>query len=78
MEKEKNTNCLEGMKCPECGSLEPFDIRVTVTMEVSDLGTDDYNDVEWENGSQCCCRMCGFDGVVSDFKVEDSENVKGS
>jgi hypothetical protein len=31
--KTANANCLAGMKCPECGALEPFDITAQVRVE---------------------------------------------
>lgn len=60
MTKDKNTNCLEGMKCPKCGSLEPFEISARATFEVFDSGTEDYYEVAWENDSDCLCMECSF------------------
>jgi hypothetical protein len=35
------------MKCPNCGSLEPFGIEVTMVVTMSDDGTEDYGNSEW-------------------------------
>ena len=66
-----NTNCLEGMKCPNCESLSPFRIVATATFLVTDDGTDEYAGVEWDDDDLCTCVMCGDAGTVADFKKED-------
>ncbi len=66
--KTKNTNCLDGFRCPTCGSLEPFHIEATVTVKVYDSGTDDASDFEWGDDSYCCCLECGQTGKVKEFK----------
>lgn len=70
---EKNENCLDGMRCPDCGSLGAFSIAGRAFFEVSDDGTEDYSDVAWDNTSYCECTDCHFEGVVADFK--ESENI---
>ena len=62
-----NTNCLEGMRCPECGSLEPFLISARVTVVAYDDGVAPDGDIEWEGDSGCLCKECGHSGIVSDF-----------
>jgi hypothetical protein len=65
-----NTNCLQGMQCPKCKSLEPFAIEVTTTFSVSDEGTgDQLGDTHWDNDSYCECCQCVFIGTVKDFSV---------
>lgn len=71
-----NTNCLEGMKCPECGSEGPFEIAASARFEVSDEGTGDYQDVEWDRHSVCVCKECGYSGQVFNFEeVSEMSNV---
>jgi hypothetical protein len=73
---EENTNILEGMRCPQCGSLGPFLIQVTTTANMYDEGADDIGDLEWEDDSSCACTAddCLFDGTVADFRIpEDVE-----
>jgi hypothetical protein len=68
-----NTNCLQGMQCPKCKSLEPFAIEVTTTFRVFDEGTEDQiGDTNWDEDSYCeCCECCEcvFTGTVKDFTV---------
>ena len=66
-----NENCLAGMACPRCGSLEPFSIAGTALFEVHDDGTEDYGDVEWDDDSSCECRRCGFWENVRAFKIKE-------
>jgi hypothetical protein len=53
-----NGNCLEGMRCPACGSYGPFHIEAECCVTVWDSGTEDYGGCEWGNGSACRC-SCG-------------------
>jgi hypothetical protein len=65
-----NVNCLKGLRCPneDCRSYGPFRIEVTTIMTVCDDGTDDYGNVEWEDGSYIQCVMCSEEGSVHEFK----------
>jgi hypothetical protein len=66
--KKRNENCLEGMRCPKCKALEPFDISVLCTAKVFDDGTEETHDMEWDDTNACSCPACGFQGLVRDFK----------
>ncbi|SNS00143.1 hypothetical protein SAMN04488503_2278 [Humidesulfovibrio mexicanus] len=68
-----NSNCLEGFRCPECGSYEPFDIEVKTTVTVYDNGSGDMEHAEWDDDSQCTCVECGHMGIVGAF-TSDSES----
>ncbi len=69
--KTKNTNCLEGFRCPKCGSLEPFFIEAKVVVKVYDSGTEEQEgDTEWDNASYCRCGNCDIIGDVADFRSE--------
>ena len=64
-----NSNYLEGMQCPECGSYGPFQIVCTVLLTVHDDGTEsDGGDVDWNHDSYCRCPMCEKAGEVADFE----------
>jgi len=66
----KNTNCLEGFRCPKCGSLEPFYIETNIVVKVYDSGTEEQEgDTEWDDDSYCRCGTCDFAGDVEDFKA---------
>jgi hypothetical protein len=62
-----NDGCLEGMSCPKCGSEGPFAILCTALFHVSDEGTEDHGDVEWDDESFCRCKACGHQATVGDF-----------
>ena len=65
-----NTNCLEGMRCPRCGSYEPFTIYgVTGNAVVYDDGTEEVVGIEWKEDTECKCGRCEFDGLVREFKA---------
>jgi len=63
-----NENCLEGMRCPECGSYEPFTIHVEAEALMYDNGYKDVCNLEWDDDSYCRCKACGFTGVVMNFR----------
>lgn len=64
-----NTNCLDGIKCPECGSEEPFNISAKAIFTVYDDGTDSYGGVEWDDNSAIECLECGHRGKIKEFKI---------
>jgi len=70
---EENTNVLEGMRCPECGSLGPFCIEATTTVKVYDEGSDEIADLLWDDDSSCACadNDCLFEGTVADFTIPE-------
>ncbi len=64
-----NTNCLENIKCPACGNEESFRIAAKTIATVTDDGTDDYGDMEWDDDSYAECAECYRHGTLKDFKV---------
>ena len=70
----KNTNCLEGIRCPECGQDEVFDIVVSTTVRVTDEGFDlaEYSSTEWDEYSSITCPDCEKSGEVADFSDDES------
>lgn len=63
-----NTNCLEGLQCPKCGSLGPYGICGTTIFCVSDEGVQDHEDVTWDEDSACECYHCGCRGPLATFR----------
>ena len=66
----KNSSCLEGIKCPECGQEDRFRITISVMAEyragtLTDEGS--IGDLDDDN-SYICCNACGYDGDVGEFK----------
>ncbi len=71
-----NTNCLEGMRCPNCKSEGPFDIYAHSTFVFTDDGTDEFGDVEWDDDSPCECKECNFEGIAGDFRTNVEEGAE--
>ena len=67
-----NTNCLEGIRCPACGNEDRFRIAATSVFTVTDDGTDDHADVEWDDSSHAQCAECDRSGALGHFRAEPS------
>ena len=71
-----NTNCLEGMACPECGSEGPFAIYCTSWLMVYDDGTEIDHEAggpDWGEDSEIACAACPAVGKVRAFYTEEEE-----
>ena len=63
-----NTNCLIGIKCPDCGSEGPFIIEVRTQVLMTDDGSEDCDsDHHWDSLSYMRCYECDRDGQASEF-----------
>ena len=67
----ENTGCLDGLRCPKCGSLGPLHIEVKAVVVMHDDGWDTGYDSEWQDDSWCKCDGCDFTGTIKDFKIEE-------
>ena len=67
-----NDNCLEGLRCPACGSEGPFHIECLAVFLVYDSGTEDHSGVDWSGDSHCDCADCCHHGTVGDFTLADN------
>ena len=63
----KNTNCLEGFKCPSCGWTEDFIIHAKSMFRVTDDGAENQGDVGWDEDTLCICGKCPHHGTVKEF-----------
>ena len=72
-----NSNCLEGMRCPKCGSEEPFFIEVRTQMLMWDEGSDYHTDLDHDDASFCRCYNCDREGTVADFKIKEENDDYG-
>ena len=69
-----NTNCLEGVRCPECGSEGPFIVEVRQQVRMYDEGTEEVEgDIHWDDGAYMRCEACDFDGTAVDFSKEGAQ-----
>jgi len=72
-----NKNCLEGIRCPQCGDEDAFRIEAQITVYVTDDGTeDDGGHYAWDDQSPCRCAGCGHAGTIKDFTIENQENAR--
>lgn len=67
---EQNTNCLEGIQCPDCGNHESFRIAAATIAHVTDDGVADHGDMAWDENSRTECTACLRTGPLSDFGRE--------
>ena len=51
-----NTHCLEGIRCPECGSYGPFGIGTHCSAIVHDDGIEETSGHEWDKFSPISAR----------------------
>ncbi len=64
-----NHNCLEGIKCPICGSEGPFIIEVRTQVMMYDDGSEECDsDIHWDGDSYMRCSYCDEDGLAKDFR----------
>ena len=73
-----NTNCLEGIRCPDCGNEDAFYVESTAVMYVTDEGAECRNDIEWDNDSHAVCPSCEKAGKLADFRAEPAAQKTGS
>jgi hypothetical protein len=64
-----NINCLEGIQCPQCGNEDTFRIAAKTIATVTDDGTDDVGDMEWDDDSYAECTGCHRHGTLKDFRA---------
>ena len=70
MDINGNENCLEGLRCPACGEYDMLLIEVRTVIEITDEGTGDFGDTEWDENSYCECSQCTYHGKVADFRID--------
>ena len=66
---DPNVNCLEGKRCPECGSYGPFEVVVSMRVLLCDSETDDVENgaIEYGGDSPTVCCSCRHAGNFGDF-----------
>jgi hypothetical protein len=64
-----NVNCLEGKRCPGCGSYGPFEVLVSMRVMLHDSGTRDAKDgsVWYDDKAPAKCDACGYAGKFCNF-----------
>lgn len=71
IEDNPNVNCLDGKRCPQCGSYGPFEIVVLMRVLLYDNGTDDAENgsIEYDKDAPTMCHACRYKGKFGDFDV---------
>jgi hypothetical protein len=64
-----NVNCLDGKRCPNCGSYGPFELVVSIRVLLYDTGTDDADDgaIEYDDDALAMCYACRYEGKFGNF-----------
>jgi hypothetical protein len=64
-----NVNCLDGKRCPKCGSYGPFEVIVSMRVLLYDNGTSSAEDATSEYGEEAHtkCYSCRHEGQFGDF-----------
>ena len=63
-----NSNCLEGVRCPQCGQEKRFLITATITCDVTDDGSEPIGDHYWDGDSFTRCPECEHEGRLKEFR----------
>jgi ssDNA-binding Zn-finger/Zn-ribbon topoisomerase 1 len=71
--KTENNDCLDGLRCPECKALEPFQISSMCQAVWTDDGVGDTYEFEYDKASYISCLECGHGGQVQEFEDHDLE-----
>lgn len=65
-----NANCLEDIRCPNCGQEDRFFIIGGAQFEVTDEGSETIGDHEWGDESPTRCPDCEHTGTLNDFRIQ--------
>jgi len=70
-EVNPNVNCLDGKRCPKCGSYGPLEVEVSMRILLYDEGSDDAKDgsIEYDDDAPAMCYACRYEGKFGDFDV---------
>lgn len=74
-DSEINENCLVDVACPACGSRGPFNIAVCTVVEMSDYGSEDAGDIQYDERSHANCPSCGRYDNYEGFVIEGLDDL---
>jgi hypothetical protein len=66
-----NTNCLKGVRCPNCGQEDRFFIIGGAQFVVTDEGSETIGDHEWGDTIPARCPEREHTGTLADFFIPD-------
>lgn len=71
-----NTNCLEGLKCPECGYEDEILVYAEMWVSLTDDGTDSFadslkhrSDVAYDENRDAECPNCQHVGRLKEWRI---------
>ena len=64
-----NQNCLSGCRCPKCGSEGPFQVVAMSVFLITDDGTEEHRDVEYDGDSAAYCTQCDWQGKWAELST---------
>lgn len=73
----KNTNCLAGLRCPQCLQEDKILLQASCWVAMTDDGTDPYDDelkiqeVDWDDATPAVCPKCNFAGRMVAFQIPE-------
>ena len=73
-----NENCLKGIRCPKCEQEDSFRIEGKTLFLMTDDGTDEFGDVDYDDGSTAYCTDsgCAYFGPLAVFRIENQKKMK--
>lgn len=70
-----NSELLEDIACPECGQRDRFNINFTGQALVTEEGSEDVGDHEWDGSSSTTCTECFYGALLSDFRIKGLDDA---
>lgn len=61
------------LSCPQCDKSTRLKVQCLVVCLITEDGTVQEGDTEWDNGSHTVCDDCGFEGPNHLFHVGDDD-----
>lgn len=74
MSHSDEESLIHGMRCPDCGHCDTFNIKTSQWALVDAETADTDGDIEWDNGTECDCPKCGRQGIVYEFMIDLAED----
>ena len=71
VDRNGNENCLQGLECPQCGNHKKLRICCQTFVEMTDMGSGEHEDLEYDSESWCMCPNCGHGETLGGFQIDD-------
>lgn len=74
MAHPENVNCLENMRCPNCGNMDRLIVTGLSSFIVTDDGAEQVGDIEYGPNAKTQCYECNYQAKWKDFENTDLRN----